>query len=386
MAINIPELPLEEFEIPEQAEPEVKDEAGGSTTYAFLGSGQAGGRIAEAFYGLDYRKIICVNTAEADLNTLNVPNEQKIHLDIGEQGAGKNPEKGENAAQKHQAEIYNKMTKVFGEDIDRIIVCAGLGGGTGGGSVLVLLDLARKYLAYIGCPDPKSHAGAIVTLPTAGEASSPKVAENATFAATKLSEVAKKGEISPLIFIDNDKIKRLYPRLTVKAFWPTVNQTIAGLFHTFNVITTQDSEYTTFDATDYNSLMSAGGCAIMGLTTVKNFESETSVSKALKSNLSRTLLADGFDLSTAKGAACVVIGGASLFEEVEGLQTAIDYGFDTIAQLTGNSTVHRGIYEADHDKLVAYTLITGLAAPKDRIKKIKSMQANKSKSSFYKKS
>tara|TARA_Y100000034_G_scaffold44266_3_gene54212 strand:+ start:3293 stop:4450 length:1158 start_codon:yes stop_codon:yes gene_type:complete len=379
----IPSLPLEEFELPEDSEPEVVDESGGSVTYGFIGAGQAGGRIVEAFHGLDYKKAICINTAEADLNTVNIPNEQKIYLDVGPGGVGKIMEKGENAAQKYQQEIYDKMSKIFGEDIDRIIICAGLGGGTGGGSVLVLLDLARKYLAYVGCDDPKSHVGAIVTLPTAGEAASPKVAENATFAATRLAEIAENGDISPLIFVDNDKIKRLYPKLTVKAFWPTVNQTIAGLFHTFNIITTQDSEYTTFDATDYNSLMSTGGCAIMGLTTVKNFESETSVSKALKSNLSRTLLADGFDLSTAKGAACVVIGGEVLFEEVAGLQTAIDYGFDTIAQLTGNSTVHRGIYEAQHDKLVAYTLITGLASPKERIKKIKHLQANKGQSSFY---
>ena len=351
MSIEIPDLPLEEYEIPEEQEDEVKDESGGSIRYAFIGSGQAGGRLAEAFYNLDYKKVLCVNTAQHDLNTLKVPDEHKVHLDIGEQGAGKNMEKGENATQQYQQEIYDKMKRIFG-NVDRVIVCAGLGGGTGGGSVLVLVDTARKYLSYIGCSDPETHVGVIATLPTSGETASPKVANNA-------------------------RIQKLYPRLTVKQFWPTVNATVAGLFHTFNVITTQDSQYSTFDPADYSSIVNTGGCMIMGLTNVRNFQTETDISYALKSNLGKTLLADGFDLATAKGAAAIVIGGSALFESVPGLMNAIEYGFDTIANLTGNCTVHRGIYETEKEKLTVYTLLSGLASPVKRIQQITRMHDSK---------
>ena len=376
MSIEIPDLPLEEYEIPEEQEDEVKDESGGSIKYAFIGSGQAGGRLTEAFYNLDYKKVLCVNTAQHDLNTLKVPDEHKIHLDIGEQGAGKNMEKGENATQQYQQEIYDKMKRIFG-NVDRVIVCAGLGGGTGGGSVLVLVDTARKYLSYIGCSDPETHVGVIATLPTSGETASPKVANNARIQAEKLADLADKSELSPLVFVDNDKIQKLYPRLTVKQFWPTVNATVAGLFHTFNVITTQDSQYSTFDPADYSSIVNTGGCMIMGLTNVRNFQTETDISYALKSNLGKTLLADGFDLATAKGAAAIVIGGSALFESVPGLMNAIEYGFDTIANLTGNCTVHRGIYETEKEKLTVYTLLSGLASPVKRIQQITRMHDSK---------
>tara|TARA_Y100000310_G_scaffold335098_1_gene416310 strand:+ start:733 stop:1881 length:1149 start_codon:yes stop_codon:yes gene_type:complete len=378
MSVELPDLPLEDFEIPEDVEDEIKDESGGSITYAFVGSGQGGGRIAEAFYKLGYKKVLCVNTAKHDLNTLNeVPEGQRIHLDIGEQGAGKNMEKGENAAQKYQQEIYDAMKRVFGK-VDRIIVCAGLGGGTGGGSVLVLIDTARKYLSYVGNNNPKTHVGVIATLPTDGEAASSTVAKNSRLQADKLADLSEESEISPLIFVDNNKIQRLYPRLTVKQFWPTVNTTIAGLFHTFNVLTTHDSQYSTFDPADYSSIVDMGGCMIMGLTNIKNYQTEFDISKALKSNLTKTLLADGFDLQTAKGAAVIVIGGSTLFDTVPGLMNSIEYGFDTVANLTGDCTVHRGIYETERDKLTVYTLLSGLDAPRDRIKKIERMQNTKS--------
>ena len=115
----------------------------------------------------------------------------------------------------------------------------------------------------------------------------------------------------------------------------------------------------------------------MGLTNVRNFQTETDISHALKSNLGKTLLADGFDLSTASGAAAIVIGGTALFETIPGLMNAIEYGFDTIANLTGNSTVHRGIYETEKEKLTVYTLLSGLSAPTKRLEQITRMHNSK---------
>ena len=50
----------------------------------------------------------------------------------------------------------------------------------------------------------------------------------------------------------------------------------------------------------------------------------------------------------------------------------IEYGFDTLAALTGGAIVHRGIYEdPERDKLVAYTIVGGLKSPKKRIEELK---------------
>ena len=110
---------------------------------------------------------------------------------------------------------------------------------------------------------------------------------------------------------------------------------------------------------------------IMGVTTVKEIKDETDISKAVKGNLEKTLLAEGFDLSTAKVAGCIVVGGKEMFANVSGLMDNIEYGFDTLAQLTGNATIHRGIYEDNREILRVYTIIGGLQSPKQRYVELK---------------
>ena len=214
-----------------------------------------------------------------------------------------------------------------------------------------------------------------MTLPTVGEATSPLVAENAYKVACELSELAKKGEISPLIIIDNDKISKMYSQMTVKSFWPSINSTFAGLFDIFNRVSALSSDYTSFDAVDYQTIMQAGGCAIMGLTKVDKFDDKFALSEAVKNNLEKTLLAGGFDLSTAKLVGCTVVGGKKLMKDVKGLQDNIDYAFDVLSEITGQATIHRGIYEDSRDSLRVYTIIGGLDAPKARLEELKNYTA-----------
>ena len=374
MELNIPELDIETFEPDLDAvKDEVIDSASGAMVYGIIGTGQGGGRIAKAFYDLGYHKTIAVNTAKADLALLELPDNHKLHIDtFTDQGAGKDQERGRQAVEAKSQEVFNKLREIFGEKIDRILVCAGTAGGTGGGSVTTLVNVAKKYFTYVGKEDANNRVGVIASLPTDGECASPTVANNAYNRVSDLCKRAEKGEFAPLILVDNQKIKKLYPSLTVKKFWPTLNNTIAGLFHVFNALATQNSNYTTFDPADYDSIMKAKGCMIMGVTNVKNFEEETALSIALKQNLEKTLLAEGFDLRTAKAAASIVVGGTTLFEEVGGLMDSIEYGFDTLGTMTGGATVHRGIYEdSKKETLVAYTIIGGLDSPKKRIEGLK---------------
>ena len=329
--------------------------------------------MAKAFFDMGYTKTVVVNTARSDLNGLDLPEDQKFLVDEhGEQGAGKDQAKAQAAIERKEQEVFNKFREVFGNNVDRILICLGVSGGSGGGTVNTLIKVAKKYFTYIGVEDVDKRVGVIASLPTAGESASPTVAKNAHARITQLCTLAEKGKIAPLIMVDNEKIKKLYPKLTVKKFWTTINNTVAGLFHVFNILANKDSEYTTFDATDYDSIMRQPGCMIMGVTGVKNLESETAVSAALKKNLEKTLLAEGFDLTTATGAACIVVGSEQIFEETVGLMDGIEFGFDTLATLTGGAMVHRGIYEdKKKDKLVAYTLISGLKRPAKRIEGLK---------------
>lgn len=370
-SVVVPSLDLEQYEPQVREELGVIDVTSGSTQFAWIGVGQCGGRLVKSFYDLGYRKVIALNTSRHDLDLLELPKEQKFLMDIGEMGAGKDMTRGKEAAQKYQQEVLHKIRKLFGSSVKHIMVCFGAGGGTGSGSVLELIETAKKYARYTGISNPDKNVGAIMTLPTIGEASSPLVAKNAHKIASDLGKLAAAGKLSPLIIIDNEKINKLYPGLTVKSFWPTINSTVGGLFDIFNKLSAQPSRYTSFDTVDYQSIIETGGCAIMGITKVKEIKDTYSISRAVKNNLEKTLLAGGFDLSSAKVAGCIVIGGKRLMANVEGLQDRINYAFDVLSEITGQATIHRGVYEDDRDSLRVYTIIGGLELPAKRLAELK---------------
>ena len=372
---QLPTLDLEQYEPVIEEEIGVKDHIKGSTRYAWLGGGQCGGRLVKSFYDLGYKKVLAVNTTHHDLDMLDIPEGQKFLMDIGEMGAGKDIERGEKAVHQCQQEILHLARQTLSTQVDHIMVCFGAGGGTGSGSVIGLINIAKRYARYIGLQNPNKKVGVIMTLPTVGEASSPLVAENAHTVATRLSELASAGEISPLIIVDNDKINKMYPGLTVKSFWPSINNTVAGLFDIFNRISALSSQYTSFDPVDYHSIIESGGCTIMGLTKVKKYDEKYAISEAVKKNLQKTLLAGGFDLSTAKLAGCIAVGGKSLMNNVSGLQDNINYAFDVLSEITGQATIHRGIYEDDRESLRVYTIIGGLDSPTARLEELKSFTA-----------
>ena len=113
----------------------------------------------------------------------------------------------------------------------------------------------------------------------------------------------------------------------------------------------------------------------MGLTKVTKFNDRFALSEAVKKNLEKTLLAGGFDLSSAKLAGCIVVGGRKLMANVKGLQDNIDYAFDVLSEITGKATIHRGIYEDGRESLRVYTIIGGLDTCHNRLEELQSHTA-----------
>ena len=360
-SLDIPELSLEDFEIPEEEEePDIVDETKGSIKFGILGSGQGGGRVAKSFFDIGYKKTIALNTASHDLELLALPPNRKMILDIGEAGAGKDMSRGSDAVLRFKQEIFEKMRSIFGTDITHILVCVGGGGGSGSGSFIPLLEIARQYMAFLGKENPGNHIGGMITLPTRGELNSPRVSANAFEVLNTANKLASSGRLNPLILIDNNKIQKMYKGLTVKQFWPAINNTVSGLFDIFNRLSNFSSPYSSVDPTDYRSVLEAGGIFAMGVTKVKNFHDETEVSKAIKNNIEKSLLAD-VDLSTATMSASIAVGGKDIMENTVGLMDNLNYGFDMLSSLCPNATIHRGIYEDDKDTLRVYTIVGGMS-------------------------
>src|SRR5579885_1598086 len=103
-----------------------------SLALGVLGSGQAGSRIAEAFYKLGYAAAV-VNTAMQDLKFIDIPDSNKLLLEYGLGGAAKEIEIGKAAAESHRGEILQLVNDRLGSAQVHVL-CLSLGGGSGAGS------------------------------------------------------------------------------------------------------------------------------------------------------------------------------------------------------------------------------------------------------------
>lgn len=334
---------------------EVKDEVDVSFNFAFVGAGQGGSRIAETFHKLGYRKIAALNTAEQDLNTINLDNK----LLIGNGGAGKDRGVAQKVFQERKEDVIDFMRYSFGEELDRIYVCAGAGGGTGAGVVGPLARAAKELAETVNASSKK--VGVILALPKKSEGR--RVADNARATLEEIWGLVEEGVVSPLIILDNEKIGKMYPNLVVSNFWHTANMSIAGLFHLFNLTTARDSSYTSFDSNDYKTILDSG-LMVFGASPVEDWEDSVSISRAVRENLQNNLLSGGINLSTGKCAAAVVIGGKDQLDNIP--QSSIDQAFGQLNRMLANdSVVHGGIYVGDKPALTVFTAVGGLGKPEE---------------------
>jgi cell division GTPase FtsZ len=367
---NIP-LPIGDFESKET----VTDLCDSAFKWAFIGAGQAGARIAEAFWKIGYRRVCCVNTTSQDMAGIDIPEENKLVMDMGEGGAGKNPENGEKAAKKYYEDVYDLMRRSFGKDFDRVIVCAGAGGGTGGGSCETIIDIAHDICVSLRKEGPgmPPAVGAVVSMPMVSEGQ--KVNANAHKLLSSLfGRVGKDSgkisgrSLSPLAIIDNERIKKIYPGLSSSQFWKTANQSIASHFYLFNNIATAQGDIWTFDKADLKTVLDSG-VVTFGACPLQKWDEATDISYAIRDNLRKTILVGDLEISQSQVAACIFIGNPDVLDSIP--QDHLEHGFEMIGRIMSDkSTVHRGLYKGNKQGLVVYTILGELGAPTARLEEI----------------
>ena len=107
-----------------------------------LGTGQAGGNIAEEMAGLGY-ETLAFNTANSDLDKL----EKVVNkIVIGNtEGSGKNRNLSKDNFSKERNKVREALQSCFkNSKIELVIIPFGAGGGTGSGSSLLLADEVRS--------------------------------------------------------------------------------------------------------------------------------------------------------------------------------------------------------------------------------------------------
>jgi len=372
MIIDVPDIPM-----PEGGEDSsiIKDECEGAFKFAFIGAGQGGSRIVESFSKLGYRRVCCINTNNQDLAAIDIPDANKLVMDIGTGGAGKEPSRGAQAVKAYREDIYDLMRRSFGREFDLIFVCIGAGGGSGSGACVPLIEIAHEMAQAlkVEAADGPPAVGAIVSLPKVSEGS--KVNFNACEVLESLFRQVGEDRgklagrtLSPLILVDNDRINKIYPNVPVTNFWTVANQSISALFHLFNSIATKDSDFTTFDKADLKDLLDSGVVSF-GACPIVKWDQLTDISYAIRDNLRKNVLVGNFNLNQARSAGCIFIGNQDVLAKIP--QENLEHGFEMLTRIMReNSVVHRGIYKGNKPGLVVYSILGELGRPTERMEEI----------------
>jgi cell division GTPase FtsZ len=348
---QVPELVLENIQ-------EFKDKDNVGFKFGFIGAGQGGGKLAEAFAQIGYSRIGVINTADQDLETVNVPKKFKFGK---QQGAGKDRSVAKSAFSEQKEDVVDFIKQSVGTDIDRVFVTVGAGGGTGAGVCSELIKVVKEYQETVKASS--QYVGVILALPKLSEGK--KVSSNAYETLKEVCQLVDQKIVSPLIILDNEKINTLYPKLPISKFWQVANNNISSLFHLFNNIVTKSSQHSTFDSNDFRTVLDSG-IMVFGMTSVPDTNGEAEISKAVRENLKRNILCGDLDLSTGKVAATVAIGDEATLDKIP--QEYLDNAFNQLNRtLQAGSTVHQGIYKGNKSGLSIFTAIGGISTPQSKL-------------------
>jgi len=243
------------------------------------GGGNALNRMIDAnMTGVDF---IAVNT---DIQDLFKKSKADVKVQIGAEvtggrGAGGNPEKGEKAALEDQVAIAEAL-----RGADMVFVTAGMGGGTGTGSVPIIAKIARQLGAL---------TVAVVTTPFEFEGRyKMRLAEEGI---AKLRE-----EVDTLIIIPNEHLFKVVDNTTSynKAYMIADEVLCRGVQGISELIT--ETGFQNTDFADVETIMKGRGDALMGIGFGTG---ETRALDAVKSAVDNPLLED----TSIEGATGVLI-------------------------------------------------------------------------------
>lgn len=344
-----------------------------SIVLGVVGSGQAGSRLAEAFYKLGY-DAVAINTAMQDLKHIELPDSNKLLLEYGLGGAAKEIEIGKAAAESHKGFIEDLVNNKLGHS-QLNVLCLSLGGGSGAGSCETLVDV----LSTTGKP-----LVVITVLPMDSEDAQTK--HNALETLAKLAKAAQTKKINNLIVVDNAKIETIYQDVSQVEFYGMANKAIVEPIDIFNTLSSMPSSVKGLDPMEWGKLFTDGeGLTVYGELTVDNYSEETSIAEAVINNLNGNLLAGGFDLKQSRYVGVIIAANKDVWAKIP--SSSVTYAMAMINDQCGNPKgIFKGIYttESPENTVKIYSMFSGLGLPDSRVQQLKKeaqthMQAAKAK-------
>ena len=281
--------------------------------------------------GVKGSELVAINT---DKQHLNIVHERSKKVLIGKSvtkglGAGGYPDIGAKSAEVDRPMIEREL-----EGAHLVFVCAGMGGGTGGGAAPIVANIAKEQGAIVV---------SMVTYPFALERARKKKAEEGI---QKL-----KKHCDSVIILDNNRLVQLVPNLPMAEAFSVADEilsrAISGLVWTI----TQPS-LINIDFADVRAIMEGGG---VGFIAVGEGKGNDKVRAAAEGVIKNRLL--DVDFEGAKGAIIHISGGSDLT-----LGDAIKAGEIITERMDGEANVKWGarIMNNYEGKLEIVAIVTGV--------------------------
>jgi len=338
--------------------PRIVEKKKRSIDLGVVASGQAGGRIAETFNTLGY-PVVAVNTAQQDLEFLNIDESCKLHLQWTLGGTAKDQITSKDATDNNIDSIRQIIAEKLDSSVHGYIFTTSLAGGSGSGSAESIIQMMQEF----GKP--------IVVVAVLPLSNDDAIGKNNTISAlAKLTSMAQNKQISNLILVDNSRIETIFADVSQMDFFNVSNLAIVDGLDSFNKYSAQPSKVKSFDPMEWATvLFSSNGISTYGSIDVDNVQEPTRIAESVIESLSGGLLASGFDLKQASHVGVLFVGNEETMKSIPSAN--INYAMSIIKETSPSATgVFRGLYEDESIKpgiLRVYSIFAGLGLPTERI-------------------
>ncbi len=247
-------------------------------------------------------------------------------------GCGGYPEVGKKCAEENRNELKEALA-----GCDLLFAVAGLGKGTGTGSVPVVCEIAKSMGAIVI---------AVVTMPFKLEGSRISKAEEGLANLRQVCDTA--------IVIENDRLLKYAGNMGIQQAFAVADELIASMVKGITETITLPS-LVNLDYADVKAVMHSGGVAAIGVGESNNSDRATdAITKALSNPLLEV------DYTGAAGALIHITGGPDMrLDEVNTIGEAVAQNLDPSAQVFWGAR----ILPEFEGKVQVISIITGVKSP-----------------------
>lgn len=345
-----------------------------SLNFGFLGLGMGGNSIAaacaEVSTNIQNKKYpysaILVNTNQIDLDKIEVDNPKTSKLLIGSgKGAGRDIALGERMYVENSEKVSEKVKEQF-KDADFLWIVAGLGGGTGTGSIIEAIRTAMTS-------GFAKRFGLILTLPRKNEGAT--VLGNAL---QRLQQINKAmSGLGSIILVDNQKLFDYFTETKSDAtllseYLTFANKFVAETLHELNVVTAsyKPTAENHFDSSEFENLIKTPGVLHFAKfsKTTSDIAASTSADQVstFSNNIVEGILSDGYDLTKTSRLAVSILANESSSDRLFNFAfaTAIETEINQLAPFANEKPIAYYNYKYQNVKDVYfYAVFAGLQLP-----------------------